>query len=240
MIEVREENIMERKFNLEDKIGDIVAVFPGASNLFLDYRIDFCCGGNRPLSVAIEEQKLDAGKIVGKLNESYVSYIKENKEYTEWAKESPIKLIDHILNTHHAYLKNELPRISELLFKILSVHGKKHMELFEIHKNFNIVRTELEEHLVKEEEFLFPLFREYEKTKSEEVRDEIIKTIEELEEEHTGAGDIIKRLRELTDHYSVPQDTCRTFETTYIKLMEFEKDIFNHIHLENNILFKNI
>lgn len=231
---------MISNFKASDKIGDIVTAFPGASNLFLEHRIDFCCGGNRPLTEAIKEQDLDENKIITSLNERYKEFQEKNEEFTDWAKEKPSKLVDYIVGTHHAFLREELPKVSELTFKILKVHGKSHEELFKVHKLFNTLRTELEEHLVKEEELVFPLLKEYEKEKSKEKKEKILNLINELENEHTGAGDIIKKLREVTDHYSVPCDVCKTFELTYKKLMQLEQDTFQHIHLENNILFKNM
>jgi len=92
---------------------------------------------------------------------------------------------------------------------------------------------------VKEEEFLFPLIIQYEKEKDEKVRSAALKLIDQLEQEHTGAGDIVKELREITNHYNTPKDGCATFDLTYKKLLELEVDLFQHIHLENNILFNN-
>lgn len=231
---------MINDFKASDKIGDIVTTFPGASNLFLEYRIDFCCGGNRPLSEAIREQKLDENKVVTLLNEKYKEFRENNIKFTDWAKEEPSSLIDYVINNHHAFLNRELPAISELSLKILTVHGKKHPELFKVHKLFNTLRIELEEHLLKEEQLVFPMIKEYEASKTASGRQNIIDLINELENEHEGAGDIIKELRKVTNHYVVPKDGCKTFELTYKKLMELEKDTFEHIHLENNILFKNI
>lgn len=231
---------MINNFKISDKIGDIVTIFPGASNLFLEYRIDFCCGGNRPLEEAINEQKLDENTILALLNEKYKEFQQKNEEFTDWAKEKPSKLVDYIVGVHHVYLKEELPKISELAFKILKVHGKSHEELFRVHKLFNTLRTELEEHLVKEEEFIFPIIKKYELEKNKDNREKLLELIDELEQEHTGAGDIIKELREVTEHYVTPKDACKTFELTYKKLRELELDTFQHIHLENNILFKNI
>lgn len=231
---------MAVNFNVTDRIGDIVVEFPGASSVLKQYRIDFCCGGDRPLETAIKEGNLDENKILNELNAKYKEFEKRNEEYTDWAKERPGKLMEYIIGKHHKYLKQELPELSELLFKILRVHGIRHEELFHIHKLFNNLRTELEEHLVKEEEYLFPLIQNYEALKNDSNREKVLKLVEELEKEHTGAGDIIKELREAADHYSIPEDACKTFEVTYIKLGELESDLFEHIHLENNILFKNI
>lgn len=230
---------MNSKFKTEDAIGQIVAAFPGASEVFYKYNIDFCCGGDRPLSLAISTQGLEEKAIIEELNTKYQGFEENNEKFTDWAKESPSKLIEYVVNNHHAYLNVELPKISKLLLKILGVHGKHHGELFKVHRLFNNLRTELEEHLVKEEEFLFPLIIQYEKGKDEKVRSAALKLIDEIEQEHTGAGDIIKELREITDHYSTPKDGCGTFDLTYKKLLELEVDLFQHIHLENNILFNN-
>lgn len=231
---------MNRKFNENDKIGDIVTEFPNASDIFYKYNIDFCCGGNRPLNDAILAQKLDGSQLLEDLNNKYQEFTEKNNEFVDWAKESPGKLIDYIVNTHHAYLREELPRISEYAFKILKVHGKSHKELFKVHKLFNNLRIELEEHLVKEEEFIFPQIRQHEREGNADDKNRLLNLINELEQEHTGAGDIIMELREVTDHYSVPKDACGSFKITYEKLKEVELELFQHIHLENNILFKNL
>jgi regulator of cell morphogenesis and NO signaling len=230
---------MKNKFKVQDPIGQIVAIFPGASEIFYKYNVDFCCGGDRPLSIAISTQGLDELKLIEELNSKYQGFTENNEKFIDWAKETPSKLIEYVVNTHHVYLNMELPKISELVFKILNVHGKHHEELFKVHRLFNNLRTELEEHLVKEEEFLFPLIIQYEEEKDEKVRKAALKLIDDLEKEHTGAGDILKELREITDHYSTPKDGCATFDFTYKKLREVELDLFEHIHLENNILFKN-
>lgn len=229
---------MNKKFNQTDKIGDIVTIYPGASNLFLEYRIDFCCGGNRPLIDAIKEKELDENEILSLLNERYIEFQEKNEQFTDWAKEDPSKLIDYIVGKHHSYLNQEMPIIGELVLKILKVHGGNHEELFKVHKLFNNLKIELEEHLVKEEHIVFPAIKQYETDKSESNKERIISLIKELESEHTGAGDIIKELREVANHYVPPIDACRTYQLTYKKLREFEEDLFQHIHLENNILFK--
>lgn len=230
---------MNNNFKVQDAIGQIVTMFPGASEIFYKYNVDFCCGGDRPLSLAINTQGLDEKKLLEELNSKYKGFTENNEKFTDWAKESPSKLIEYVVNTHHAYLNIELPKISELVLKILNVHGKKHEELFKVHKLFNNLRTELEGHLVKEEEFLFPLIIKYEREKDEKIKSTALKFIDDLEQEHTGAGDILKELREITDHYNAPKDACATFEFTYKKLCELESDLFQHIHLENNILFNN-
>lgn len=229
---------MEEKFTLQDQIGDIVAKFPGAADTFKKYRIDFCCGGDRPLIEAINEDNLQEEQVISELNQKYEEnqQVSENKDI-DWQQSSYSELIDHIVNTHHAYLNENLPKIGELTTKILRVHGANHQELTKVHKLFHRLKMELEQHLIKEEEILFPVIKEYEENPSQEQLEKTTSVIEEVEDEHDEAGDIVKELRKITADYLVPDDGCNSYRLTYQLLEELESDLFQHIHLENNILF---
>ncbi|UOF91650.1 iron-sulfur cluster repair di-iron protein [Fodinisporobacter ferrooxydans] len=219
-----------------EKIGDIVAEFPGASNIFREYKIDFCCGGNRSLLAVIEKQKLNAEEVLEKLNQAYGD-MKEQSKQADWRKEPSALLIDHIVNKHHGYLQREMPLLSEFTTKILRVHGAGHPELASLHRLFHQVKMELDQHLIREEQVLFPLIKEYEQNPSEDVKQRVVKELEELENEHEQAGDLVKEMRQVTAEYQLPPEACRTYTLTFQKLQEFESDLFEHIHLENNVLF---
>ncbi|GLC30647.1 iron-sulfur cluster repair di-iron protein [Clostridium omnivorum] len=225
------------EFHSSQKIGEIVTKFPKSADILKEYRIDFCCGGDRPLITAIKEQGLNEAEILDRINNLYEEVKSVKTEDIDWEKESMSKLIDHVVNTHHAYLGVELPIISELTTKILRVHGEGHPELSKVHKLFHSLKMELEQHLIKEEEIEFPLIKKYEENPSKEALEKILKVEKELEEEHVGAGDILKELRKITKDYAVPEDGCNSYRLTYKKLEELEADTFQHIHLENNILF---
>lgn len=231
---------MNKKFNGQSLIGDVVATFPGASNYFLTKGVDFCCGGNRPLSTALVEKNLEEELVLTELNQLYQEFLDRNEAYTDWVRETPSKLAQYILDTHHQYLHTELPVLEELIATIREVHGDNHPELARVQELYLGLKKELEEHLEKEETRLFPLIFDLEPGDTPEKRQALRQVIEELEAEHVGAGDLIKELREIANHYLVPEDACRTFMVTYDKLRDFEKDLFSHIHLENNILFKNL
>ncbi|GAB6098259.1 iron-sulfur cluster repair di-iron protein [Halanaerocella petrolearia] len=229
---------MEQQFNSSEKIGEIVSKFPKASDIFKEYNIDFCCGGDRELKAAIVEKELDEEEILTQLEESYQDTKEKLNNEIDWKKSSLTELTEHIINNHHAYLYDELPKLNKLVVKILRVHGNKHKDtLSKVHKLFNELRIELEQHLITEEEMLFPLIKEYEKGSSNVSLKRIVDIIEQLEGEHDGAGDILKEIREITDQYLVPDDVCTTFRSTYDRLINLESDLFQHIHLENNILF---
>ena len=225
-------------FNSNQKIGEIVTKFPNAADIFKEYKIDFCCGGDRPLITAINEQGVNEAEILEKINASYEKL--QNKLYTNnknWVEAPFDELVDHIVNVHHGYLYENLPKISELTTKILRVHGGNHPELSKVHKLFHTVKMELEAHLIEEETIQYPAIKEYLRSNSEVDLDKAINIINQLQDEHTGAGDILKELRKVTNDYKAPSDGCNTFKLTYAKLEEMESDIFQHIHLENNILF---
>ena len=227
-------------FRSNQSVGEIVSIMPMASDIFKQYRIDFCCGGSKPLIDAIRENNLDEVEIVKKLNEAFKANEKIKKEGRDFREMSPCELIDYIENTHHVYVKKSLPELSELTIKIMRVHGANHEVLFRVHKLFSVLKTELEQHLIKEEESLFPLIRQYGSNPSSELLARINKVIGELEGEHEGAGNILKELRKITEDYDVPKDGCNTYFATFDKIKELEADLFQHIHLENNILFKKV
>ncbi|OPX89204.1 MAG: Iron-sulfur cluster repair protein YtfE [Pelotomaculum sp. PtaB.Bin104] len=226
------------KFNSSQKIGMIVTEFPKAADVFKEYKIDFCCGGDRPLITAIIEQGLNETEILDRVNNLYEKFANDLASKDKNWQEAPLgELIDHILNKHHAYLWAELPKISFLTTTILRVHGKNHPKLSKVHKLFHTIKMELEAYLTKEETIQYPAINKYENSSAEADLAEATGIIYELQEEHMGAGDILKELRIITNDYHVPADGCGTYQSTYAKLQEMESDLFQHIHLENNILF---
>lgn len=229
---------MERIFEKSMKIGDIAAAYPGAIETFLNYNIDFCCGGDRPLEIALIEKNINEDEVMDKLNTGYSEFKKNIDKGIDWRKASMSELIDYVVNKHHTFLKNELPVAQRLIKKILTVHYDHSGEMLsKLHKLYMSLMTELELHLIKEEEILFPTIKQYEANPTEELRQKALKIMKETEDEHEGAGDILKEMREITNNYTCPPEGCMTFQKTYDKLVEIEQDLFNHIHLENNILF---
>lgn len=230
---------MNTFFTKETIISDIVTKVPQASDILKSYKIDFCCGGQRPLIEAILEKKVNETELLDKLNHLYEKAQHEDVLY-HWDTESYTFIIDHIIHKHHAYLYQELPAISQFITKVFRVHGHHQSELSEVYTLFHQLKTELELHAVKEEQHIFPLIKEYENSRDNSSLQHLQENIEELESEHTSAGDILKKLREVTQDYILPEGACMTYQLTYRRLIDLESDLFQHIHLENNILFPRI
>ncbi|PAK37830.1 iron-sulfur cluster repair di-iron protein [Bacillus licheniformis] len=228
---------MEAVFDQNTKTGDIVTRFPRASRLLKEYRIDFCCGGNRPIGEAIKEQDLNEEEILARINTLYQETKALNEKETNWSEAPYSQLIDHVIHTHHAYLYEVLPELSGFVTKVYRVHGIHHPELAQVHQLFHQLKTELEHHLFQEEEHIFPKVMAYEETRSMDRLAEAVQAIDVLEQEHEAAGKILKELRKVTNDYTLPEGACTTYTLTYLKLDELETDLFQHIHLENNILF---
>lgn len=219
-------------------VGEIVSVFPAAHEVFMEYKIDFCCGGRKKLTEAVREKGLDEDEIIAKLESLYSGRQDALKDRKDFADMGLGELSRYIIDVHHAYLNKALPDISTLLNTILRVHGKNHNELFKVHKLYSQLKAELEGHLVKEEEILFPLIYKYEEKNDISVIKDALEIIKDLESEHETGGEVLSSLREVTADYMVPEDGCNTYIVTYEEMKKLEADLFFHIHLENNILFK--
>ncbi|MFN2747354.1 MULTISPECIES: iron-sulfur cluster repair di-iron protein [Bacillus] len=228
---------MDTVFDQNTKTGEIVTRFPRASRILKEYRIDFCCGGNRPIAEAIQEQNLNEEEILTKINTLYEETKALNEQETNWSEAPYSRLIDYVVQTHHAYLYDVLPELSGFVTKVYRVHGIHHPELGRVHQLFHQLKAELEHHLIQEEEQIFPKITAFEETNDKAYLTEAVEAIDTLEQEHASCGNILKELRKVTSDYTLPEGACTTYTLTYLKLDELETDLFQHIHLENNILF---
>lgn len=231
---------MSNQFNKDQRIGQVVIDFPKSTEVFMKYNIDFCCGGDRSVNEAITEDSLqvDVDKVLSEVNEAYDNFLDVDYKKVDWENKSMTELLEFVENTHHAFMKKTLPVTEELILKIFKVHFDHDKELLtEIYRLFSLLKLDINIHLIKEEEELFPIIKEYEKTKNSETLKQVLKMLEDTEDEHDAAGDILKNLRKLTNNYTLPEYGCATFKLVYDKLQEIESDLFHHIHLENNIIF---
>jgi regulator of cell morphogenesis and NO signaling len=163
----------------------------------------------------------------------------ENR-FAEW---DPVFLIDYIVNNHHAYVRKMIPVLSVHTQKIASVHGQNHPELIKVAEHFQSVARELSQHMQKEELVLFPYIKSLLTARLTGTAapaspfGSVRNPIKMMEAEHQNAGDELYAVRSLSSGYTVPADGCTTYHVTYQELQDFERDLHQHVHLENNILF---
>lgn len=221
----------------ETNVGQLVTERPSRARVFESLGIDYCCSGNRSLGEVCEEKNLDA-PTVQRMLEAY-ELGNGTEDRTNWSEATMTELVDHIVEVHHGYLKEALPRVEFLVGKVATVHGERRPELVELRETFDALKPELEGHLMKEEEVLFPMCRELERA---EVRPEFhCRTVDNpigtMVAEHEEVGGVLARMREITAGYEPPADACNTYRVMLDSLDELESDIHLHVHKENNILF---
>ncbi len=210
-----------------------------AASVFEKYHLDYCCKGKRSLQQACEEQDVPVINIVEDLENIY----SQITNAIDFKNITLTELTDYIINTHHSYVKKEMPQIISYLQKVGSKHGNRHPEVYKIAELFAEISNEMTAHLQKEEKILFPRIRQIEQNGHQPIPLEV-KTpgdlalpIINMENEHEGAGAKMNEIRILSNNYTPPEDACTTFKLLYASLQAFEIDLHHHVNLENSILF---
>jgi regulator of cell morphogenesis and NO signaling len=214
---------------------------PHATRVFEKLKIDYCCGGNRPISDAC------AAADVG-LEE--LSSLLEQANNAPLASAQPVaqsgtltELIDYIIDKHHVFTRDEMERINALLEKVCSKHGENHPEVVSVRTLFNNLCDDLKPHMYKEEAVLFPYIKALEQAIKHKTAmpfapfGTVNNPVRMMMSEHDTAGDILRQLRAATTDYPAPSNACMSYRALYAALEGFERDLHQHIHLENNILF---
>ena len=224
----------------EKTVRELAVENPAATRVFEGLHIDYCCGGNRTLEDACRAAGVPLDEVLRSLEAAAVPAPAAARD---WQAEPLGDLVAHIRDTHHVYTRDALARITQLLDKVCSVHGANHPELRHIQTTFAALRQELTMHMMKEEMMLFPYIVRMEEAvlADEPVLPPPFGTVRNpvamMMREHDGAGEDLREIRAASNGYAAPADGCITYRTLYGALAEFEADLHQHIHLENNILF---
>ena len=233
---LKEEYEMSVPFTSDSLVRDIVNEVPKTSDIFKKFRIDFCCGGNTPLSTAVSGKPVQLDELLQELNTAHENLV-QGDDVAIWTNSSSEEIIQHIIERYHRPLDEELHALTPYVTKVARVHGGGHPELLKVQELFKELKNELLEHTAKEEATSFPHILTLENDPEIENKEEIIEEIRKLEKEHDHAGDILKQLREITNDFTTPADGCGTYNLVYKRLEMLEGETFMHVHLENNILF---
>lgn len=212
----------------ETPVGEIATTHPLATRVFHRHGIDFCCGGGKALEDACKARNIEVEAVIDEINKELAGSSEPSQRWDEASFED---LVGHILKTYHQPLHEELPRLDVMARKVLQVHGDKAPDVLpELVSVFAELRYEMEQHMFKEEQVLFPMILQGQGRMA-------LGPIEVMRHEHDSAGEALRRLRELTSDYTVPECACNTWQALWHGLAALEADLQEHIHLENNILF---
>jgi regulator of cell morphogenesis and NO signaling len=222
-------------------VRELAIELPGATRVFEKLKIDYCCGGGKPLSEACEAAGIPITDVMRLLEES--AQRNETQADADFSAAPLANLMRYIVDKHHVFTKEEIERLSALTEKVSNAHGQNHPELFEIQKLFTALADDLAPHMFKEERILFPYISGLEEAKAmgrpamPPPFGTVRNPVRMMMAEHDMAGDILRKLRETSRDFQVPADACISYQTLYNALEAFEQDLHQHIHLENNILF---
>jgi regulator of cell morphogenesis and NO signaling len=227
-------------FTNETKMKDIALSSSAGRRVLEDAGLDYCCGGGKSLREACLHADVSTEDILKRLRENSKDISPDD---ANWTSASLSDLTRHVRERHHRYVREAIPRIQVLLEKVAAKHGERHPEIRRIRALFIEVGQEMIMHMQKEEQILFPYIDALEKAKITHgpVEPPFFQTvrnpIQAMMSEHDSAGELVKQIRNVSLDYRSPADGCTSYRALYQDLREFEADLHQHVHLENNILF---
>ncbi len=219
----------------EKTIGEIAAEVPAAIGIFEKFSIDYCCGGKRPLDEACRA----AGITVEQFGAALASTAAPPDAGADWTARTLVDLHAYLVAKFHVHGRQELETLRLLAAKVVSVHGQRHPELVRVEGLVHALEQDMLPHMMKEEMILFPYVDQLET--DEQPAGSCFGSVENpirvMLMEHEAVGEILRRLRETTGGYAIPEDACFSYRQLYQRLAGFEAETHEHIHLENNIYF---
>jgi regulator of cell morphogenesis and NO signaling len=223
-------------------VRELALEIPEATRIFDKLGIDYCCGGGKSLEEACAAANLSVDEVFDSLDFAEQEARTKQKD-RNWQTEPLADLIAHIIATHHKYTREEIVRLGPLFDKVVSVHGKSHPELQHVRAAFRGLAQELTTHMMKEEAVLFPYIVRMEEAVIQREPalpppfGSVQNPVAMMMHEHDSAGEELRSMREAGAGFAAPGDACISYQTLYKALADFEKDLHQHIHLENNVLF---
>jgi regulator of cell morphogenesis and NO signaling len=220
---------------LQRTIGELVAERPARARVFEGFHIDYCCGGKKPLADACQAKGIDPQVVLDML--ALVDDSAPPHE-RDWTQATITELCDNIESTHHVYLKENFPRLEFFARKVANRHGDHFPDLIALRDTVLAMKDEMETHMLKEEQILFPLCRKLDRGDATATHGRSVKNpIRVMMQEHDDTGAALEKIRELTNGFVPPQEACNTFRAYYDALAELERDMHRHVHKENSLLF---
>lgn len=226
--------------NSGTKVKDIALSNPAARQVLEDAGLDYCCGGGKSIEDACSQAGISPDEILNRLRQNTKD---TGAADANWMATPLCELTHYIREKHHHYVREAIPRTQALAEKVAAKHGKNHAELADIRNLFAEVGQEMIMHMRKEEQILFPYIDALEQATNGDraVEPPFFQTVKNpvnaMMKEHDSAGNLVRQIRNLTVDYAVPADACTSYKALYEALREFEADLHQHVHLENNVLF---
>lgn len=229
-------------FDTSATVRQLAVEIPGATRIFEQFKIDYCCGGGKTLaeaSVAVGADTVEIQRLLADASTKRDA----SGEIVDFATMSLSRLIEHIVTGHHIFTRAELDRLDALVEKVCQAHGQNHPELLRIRTLVTELGNDLRPHMLKEERVLFPYIKNLEESANSHMQlplppfGTVRNPVRMMTLEHEAAGEILQRIRDESQGFVAPPEACFSYLTLYTALEALEKDLHQHIHLENNVLF---
>jgi regulator of cell morphogenesis and NO signaling len=210
-------------------LADLAVTRPAASRVFRRHRLDFCCHGGRPLEAACVERGLSAEAVLAEIDQEEAA----TADMPRWAERPVAELVAHVVDVYHRGLREELPELVQMAAKVESRHAEKASCPRGLRAHLEEVHEAVLSHLAKEEQILFPMILA--------GRGRLAGgPIHVMEAEHDDHGESLQKTRRLTADLTPPEEACATWRALYLRLARLEADLMDHIHLENNVVFRRV
>ncbi len=209
-------------------LADLAVTHPAASRVFRRHGLDFCCHGRRPLAEACAERGLAAAGVLEEIEGEEAA-----SELPRWDERPVAELVHHIVDFYHQRLRVELPELISLAAKVEARHAEKASCPRGLQAHLQETYQAVIEHLAKEEQVLFPMILAGRGRMA-------AGPVHVMEAEHDDHGESLRKIRRLTNDLVAPDEACPTWQALYLRLAAFEAELMDHIHLENNVLFRRV
>lgn len=210
-------------------LAELATRYAGASRVFQRHGLDFCCRGGQSLRDACAARSLDQDAIAAELRHELVPIAATGR----WDLQPIAQLLDHILHVYHEDHRRELPRLLAMASKVEQVHATSPDRPTGLADHLRAVAEALADHMQKEEQILFPMLRAGHGSHA-------AGPIQVMEADHDEHGRNLRRMRQLAHDYQPPASACATWRALYLGLEQLERDLMQHIHLENHVLFPRV
>jgi len=221
-------------------LGEIVKDDFRAGAVLSRFGLDFCCGGHQTLAEAAGRRQIPVGPVADAIVGLGAPGAQDRADRL-WPELNALTY--HIVTKHHEYIREIAPTITAWLEKLVSRHGDRHPELLALRDTFSHLSLDLGQHMMKEENVLFPYIDELAKAARTGTRlpsgpfGTVLNPVRVMEEDHRRAADLLDEMKLLTSNYTPPADACATYRFCFAELERFDADLKIHVHLENHVLF---
>ncbi|MDF2177425.1 iron-sulfur cluster repair protein YtfE [Aliiglaciecola sp. CAU 1673] len=209
---------------LNQSLAELAINVGGATRVFHQYGLDFCCAGQQTLAEALQRRGVDEKAVLTALD----NLAQCRQPEPDWSQQPVADLVQHILDRFHDKHRRQMPELIRLAQRVETVHQASPDCPSGLAEHLTLMLDELESHMLKEEQILFPMLINGMYPQG---------PINVMLEDHLEHGQALEKMVMLAHHFILPEGACNSWRALYAGVQELKEDLMEHIHLENHILF---